>query len=638
MNTKNVFHSPKDNKSPVLKKTSSLSALMQLIKFPDLNKVSTPHLGNKFFIDSQSPALNLKLDRRPTHSLTTFSYSKAAGERSSIRKHTEQRVIKEDTSNIKKETLQAQEKEVAVEVQEFSQKYPEHQISITPANSFEEKPENRLSIDTPGNKPGQDILYKDEQSPQIHKSSLEFLPKDEMASRKKKKRQDYFSKGEINLSKKGLTDDTRSLVNTLNEIKEQLSSNKELLEIEQKKSGDLENKVISLNTKISEDGIIIKNYEEKFNHIVKTNSMLKGQVEEVNKKMQGELNKSEKEIVRLKEELNIKTIELEECGVLHAKAEYQRRRYADTVREYESEIITIKDEKNALSLQVLEANAANSRIMEKMVMQNKKLTKMEVKCKEADTQQSLIKTLNGKIIELDRENTILKEKMSDDLRKFNNKRMKWKELNSKQNEIIFDLKNSISKEKYSLNTKIAEAFKNKRSSTISDPQSGTNITQETIFKMQGKISELEQNILNLQAAREKSNKTVDYYKGLLENKSHIISRLEEKMKKNEICIDESMKEEILEVRKVVEHLEHSLEENLSDLNCQKCKSGKAVEYLIEPCQHLLCRTCMTYDDCCPICNNLARIHEFSILRIIMERSTLQYKILKKIVNSSFFSQ
>ena len=665
MQSKNLIHSPRGDRSPVLKKTSSLSTLMQVIKLPDLSKATSPQLGMKFFINSQSPLLNLKLDRKPTQSLTAFSFSKAAEEISSIKKYMEQQANKEDTGNAKKSPVQVQEKKTPVQVPEIttefqlandnkksllsselqlqglSPKHSEHHVSIIPLNSIEEEPQRRLSIDIHRKKASAEALYKDEASPQKKKSNQESLPKDDFSPQKKKSSQDYLPKSEISLSGKSLTDETRSIVTTLNETKEELHTNKELLETEQKKRVDLENQIVSLSTKISEDENLIKTYEERFreaNKVLKTNMALKGQVEEVKNKMQAELSKSGKEIAYITEELNLKAIELEECRALHTKAESQRKRYAETIREYESEISAIKNEKNALSIQVQEANAANSRMMEKLIMESHKVTQMDAKCKEADLKQCLIKSLNERISELERENAELREKLNIDLVKYSGKRAKWKELKAKQAEVIFDLNSQISKEKYALSSKIAEAFKNKRSSTIRDSQSAANITQDTIFKMQGKISELELNISSLKTDRENTNKNIEYYKGLLENKSHLISMLEEKIRKNEICLDKSMKEEIFEIKKIFENLEHSFEDNINDLHCQKCKIGKSVEYLIVPCEHLLCKTCMTYEDNCPICNNLARIHEFSILRIIMERSMLQYTVLKSIINSQFFNQ
>ena len=323
-------------------------------------------------------------------------------------------------------------------------------------------------------------------------------------------------------------------------------------------------------------------------------------------------------------QLCLKSKELEDSFEQIKKIDGQRKRYAETSKIFEGDVACLREEKLKLCKKIDEINEILKETIEELINEKNKSLNAESNLKGVESYKTEIIMLNECIGTLKKENAALKSEAALFQNGLSLKKNKWREKKVELKDKIFDLENRVFKEKNSITAKIAEAFRAKRSSTIKHIESAQMLTGESIFKLQAKIGDLESNLSASKTEQEKLFKSIEYYKSQLDNKSHIITVLESKVSNehdnNKIQI---IQDEARDVSIFIKVLEDSMAQNIDDLKCKKCFERRSVEFIIIPCEHMICRNCMSYEENCPLCSTAGRICEFAQWKKIMDRMIFQ---------------
>ena len=263
---------------PTLRKTSSIS-LATILKLPNLGKASSPHLGNKFFCSQEDLSINLKLDRKPNHSLSSHPLLKFSDD--PLKKIEEKKRIAIDA--LKTEDLE----EAKTENLSISKKNTEsvHNDDITKEKIYDIDP-NQIQI-FKLNKEKVNIKEKINAKEKINTKEKEKIntKEKEKIIAKEKINQKEKEKIEATNEKKNL----ENLLSALNLVKGEL--NLANLELERKNTRciELEKELELVNIKLINAENQLKSHEQtshESDKFVKMNSLLKDQLEETRKKMQ----------------------------------------------------------------------------------------------------------------------------------------------------------------------------------------------------------------------------------------------------------------------------------------------------------------------------------------------------------------
>ncbi|OMJ92761.1 hypothetical protein SteCoe_4389 [Stentor coeruleus] len=404
---------------------------------------------------------------------------------------------------------------------------------------------------------------------------------------------------------------------------------KENLESEKKKYHDLEEKYnLMVLEKSMNESYVGKNSDGKLSDYDKsalTINFYKSQLEEMKIKLQFELTKSDKEVSNIREELHIKNLEIDQLSNLLSKTDQQRKRYAETVKILESDVQILKNENAELNNKIFEANSQLKFSIQNLATEQNKAQTFENSCKEFDSLKNLTDSLKQQSELISKENAGLKAEVHDLKTVFSRSKNKWREKKRKFKESIINLTEKVEKEKLSISSKVADAFKWKKSYTIREHEQNAAFSKEAISRLQVKSFELEDKYNHVKAENDKLTKSLEYYKNSLENKTKTIGVLESKLSKiteNELDIGSTR-----ENGKIITMLEKNIHEISDVIYCTNCKKERVSEYLMIPCEHIVCSKCITFEDNCPICLNSARIFAIEVFNDISGKFNYQVELL-----------
>lgn len=403
---------------------------------------------------------------------------------------------------------------------------------------------------------------------------------------------------------------------------------KDNLENEKKKYHDLEEKYNLMVLEKSMNESYIKNSDSKLSDHDKsalTINFYKSQLEDMKIKLQFELTKKDKEVSNIREELHIKNLEIDQLSNLLSKTDQQRKRYAESVKILETEVQILKNDNMELNNKIFEANSQLKFSIQNLATEQNKAQTFENSCKEMDSLKNLTDSLKQQSELVSKENASLKAEVHDLKTVFSKSKNKWREKKRKFKENIANLTEKVEKEKLSISTKVADAFKMKKSYTIREHEQNAAFSKEAISRLQVKSYELEDKYNHVKAENDRLTKSLEYYKNSLENKSKTIGVLESKLSKiteNELDIGSSR-----ENGKIITMLEKNIHEISDAVYCSNCKKERVSEYLMIPCEHTICSKCITFEESCPICLNSARIFAIGVFSDILDKFNCQVELL-----------
>lgn len=560
MKKKNGATKSNDNNGPLHKTPSS--PLIDKLKLPQLSKLSSPQIVSKFISSSEETPKSGTLSRKANKSLHSLAFNKLTDELTKP-KLEDHDWIKEEpkTPNIRTEPDDIGHVLI-------SDDHQNHEV-----NDYHHEPAaRRMTRNITG----------------IHSSDGEFQGKNVPIKSKK-----------YRIEKNNDSPQTSQ---------EELGTYKQLLENEKKKYLELEEKYNLMALEKSINDNIISKTNGKLSETDKSAIVInfyKAQLADVKSKMQLQNSKSDKEISIIREELHAKNLESEQISNLLSKTDSQRKKYAETAKVLENEVENLKYENMILNSKIEEANSQLKFSIQNLKSEQSKANHFESSYKELDSLKSLSDSLKEQSEIISKENAALKAECNDLKTLLSRSKNIWREKKRKLKENIQNLSEKVEKEKMSISTKVADAFRTKRSYTIKEPCQNATFGKEMISRLQVKICDLECENSSLKTENDKMTKSLEYFKNTLESKAKMIGLLEAKLNKiteNELDVGSTR-----ENGKVLSMLEKNLNEINEAVQCVKCKKDRVSEYLMIPCEHAICSKCITFEENCPICLNSARI-------------------------------
>ncbi|OMJ87871.1 hypothetical protein SteCoe_10357 [Stentor coeruleus] len=547
---------------------------MDSLKLPQLSKFSSPQVVSKFITNSEETPKSGTLSRKSIKSLHSLAFNKLTDDL--IKPKLEDRDwLKEEpkTPNIRTET------------DDINHMLTSDDHQNNEVNDYHHEPViRRMTRNITG----------------IHNSDGEFQGKNVPIKSKKYRIEKNHDSIQTN--------------------QEELDTFKQALENEKKKYQELEEKynLIALEKSINDS--LISKTNCKLSETDKSAIVInfyKAQLADAKSKIQLQISKSDKDISNIREELDAKNLEIEQISSLLSKTDIQRKRYAETAKTLENEVENLKYENLVLNSKIEEANSQLKSSIQNLKSEQSKANHFESSYKELDSLKSLSDSLKEQSEIISKENASLKAECNELKTLFSRSKNTWREKKRKLKENIQSLSEKVEKEKMSISTKVADAFRTKRSYTIKEPIQNVAFGKEAISRLQVKLFDLESENTSLKSENDKLTKSLDYFKNTLESKAKMIGILEAKL--NKITENELDFECTRENGKILSMLEKNLHELSEAVQCVKCKKDRVSEYLMIPCEHAICSKCITFEENCPICLNSARIFAITIFNEVKSK-------------------
>ena len=558
--TKSSEHTPIPLKSPS-------SPLLSILKLPTLPKVSSPQMTHRFFTKKEDDSKKTQTaERKPTKSLYSFSFTKLA-EEIQIRKQSK------DCLTLK------QNLEINTEQSLESNSNPSNNFHII----HETCDENFIE---PGLSNKSSICRNDE----------DFLAAPAENDRKSRQK----------------TIKTEAAVETCSQLEEELAHLKKVLKLEQERCRELESKYFESVDQIKSLHEVLSNLEDKtsdYNTLVKSIQVLKAKLFDLESKTQSDSQNSNKLISELKEDLSFKTGEIEHLTTMLAKTDLVKKRYAESISELESEVESLQRQKLEYK-SMLEKVSNESVIFNSRLQQEKsKVEQLEETEKQINSLKALSYDQQDKITFLERQLLISTSEANEFRLVFNSSKSKWREKKKKLKDLISSLNEKLDQETSSIKSKIADAFKSRRSITLRDREENL-FTKENIVKMQQKIIDLEMELNDTKLDRDKFKASVEYCKGVIETKNTIVGFLEEQVRKGKSDGPESKDVKVaLKACKKVWEMAKGIKEMVK---CQVCLGN--AEFFMMQCEHFVCSTCQGFMERCPVCALDGRLCSLPVLK------------------------
>jgi predicted nucleic acid-binding Zn-ribbon protein len=573
-----------------------------IVKLPNLAKVSSPQLTHKFFIKNEDS------DRSSNDSVSHQKLSKP-DEKILLKKETgpinsqEKNLISDKPYKKYSDSEEMQSRLNQSDNENLRPSFPAPQAKVI--NTEETKEIKKASSNT--------NLYKsvDKRSSSETIEPVNTEPNSDILAAQNQK---------ISLINK-------ELINA----RYQLKTTKELLELQIKKYQDIKILYSGMKFKTPEDEKIIESSQQNYNELeknLKINNFLRAQLEETKNKMHAELKKSKEENDELKKNLEFQAVELDLYTEQAKKADSQRKRYLEAIKDLESEISALKSEKKILSDKIEDLSSSINTIGEALSLEKKKTSDFEILLKDIPSQELLVKSLNSEIVSLKKDMTALKKNLSEAHESFQVKKNNWRIKKKKFIESISDLNKQINDLSLSIQVSPANTFKPQKSQSIKDSEPEGIYKQETFVKLQSTISELQSSLTEFKNDNEKLKKNIEYYKNSLDTKTKIIGVLEEQIKTSETGESEIFQINPKDLKKKLEVVKTSIQESIGRIKCKKCEGCQNVNFIMIPCEHTVCGNCVSYEDQCLVCNNAAKTFQISIFCVILEKMNFQIEILQ----------
>ena len=147
-----------------------------------------------------------------------------------------------------------------------------------------------------------------------------------------------------------------------------------------------------------------------------------------------------------------------------------------------------------------------------------------------------------------------------------------------------------------------------------------------------KITGLEEELASYREELEKLNKNLNYSKKIIDEKNHMIEKLELDLK-SEV---QNMKTELnSQVHSFVEDIDTNAYELVDLLKCELCGNRTGQTFMFWPCDHILCEKCLNFEEFCMKCGASSRIIKIELIKTLVSKFQRQIRSideLKKVLN------
>ena len=408
----------------------------------------------------------------------------------------------------------------------------------------------------------------------------------------------------------------------------ELARLRKVLKVEQERCRELEMKYVESVDQIKSLHEVLSEIEDKnldYQSLFKSNQALKGKFAELESKSQSESLRCHKLISDFKEDLHQKSEEIELLNSMLSKKSQSKKRYAESLSELESAVQSLKSQNAEYKSMLEKANHESIIFNSRFLQEKSKVEQLEETQKQIDSLKSLSYDQQDKITFLERQLVASTSELNDFRLVFNSSKSRWREKKKEMKKLVLSLNEKLEQEASLTNSKNADALKFKRSITLREREEGLS-SKESLVKIQQKMIDLEVQVSDLKLDRDKFKASVEYCKGVIETKNAIVAFLEEQVRKvggggfEGFEGLEGLKglgrkdlKGLLRGVKEVEGLAKGIKELVK---CQVCL-GHA-EFFMVQCEHFVCSTCQGFLERCPYCAREGRICCLAVLKQVAE--------------------
>ena len=331
-------------------------------------------------------------------------------------------------------------------------------------------------------------------------------------------------------------------------------------------------------------------------------------------------NETESEYNKAREDAKNRADEINHYIELLNSSEAEKHKYKDHAEKAEKKMWNFKQIGDDHLIKVKELEKALQTAIRDLENRDSKVISLKLQIKELQSlkasNESLIESQN----DLKKVNEDLIQKNRDIQAIFNTYKEKAQEAESSLKLTIEKL--SEQKIKESASTILIDKFKLRRTLTFN--AKNENLSQDNTEKLFQKINNLEEELNAANDELEKLTKDKIYLKKVIEEKQQIIFQIENSIQNSlELKISELKLTIISELLKYSDHIEASLSQSLNLLKCKSCKSGSRIKYISWPCEHIFCKSCVTFDESCTFCSAPSRILKVSLFKTLFAHINTQ---------------
>lgn len=411
-----------------------------------------------------------------------------------------------------------------------------------------------------------------------------------------------------------LSDDPENLKRI---ISEQSTAYMKLEEMYCQDTSTLKTEIERLKSLINFPETDITTNNTKTNH-----SLPEAEAEVFQNKLSSLLKEKETLITQHEEILAHKTSEIFQMNELIQKLKIDRKLKDDSLKDLQKQVLVLTSTSKltetelsttkrqlALAQELSESSAKKNNLFE---MQTQELT--DIRNSNSELEQKL-KELQKSLDFVHNNYKILQNKFNDAKEELQEKDYQLQETMKKCNESNSPIKSPVK-------------LQLKRTITINSSNNTTEAQKDSWNRLYLKISNLEEELNFEKIEKDKILRNLEYSKKIIEEKSQIVAKLEEKIQDDSDKLIEVAKLSL--VSSVIEILNNCEKEVLSIqeiFTCHKCAASCSSRYISWDCKHIFCKPCAMSKDSCPCCSSGSRVLNLKLLKTIYPKLQNQLKAL-----------
>lgn len=334
--------------------------------------------------------------------------------------------------------------------------------------------------------------------------------------------------------------------------------------------------------------------------------------EELQKKLQSEQRERQNEKSDLIDQISEKNNEIFQLNDILNKIKLDRKNKDESLKDFQRQVLVLTNYNKILDSDLNLTKRSLTTVQQSLETEKEKSKFFDIQSEELTDLRNAKQITEDKLKETLKSLDFVTSNYNFLQNKYNTLKEELEKKDSQLQELFEKFSESNSNPKISLKPML------RRTSTLNAVTLSTDPSQkETFNRLYSKISSLEEEIQHEKIDKEKLSRNLEYSKKIIDEKLHIITRLENKVQSDYFMqiefVKKSLGKDVRELLNVLEHFIHYLQ---GTLTCAKCKVNTNVKFISWDCEHVLCKTCAMFRESCPECSQGSRLLKLKLLKKI----------------------